>query len=246
MGNNNWQPLACKLDTSLSRIADDAKILLAGDSTTYRAFQRLTKNVGGCLIAKGSDSQARKYPSGDAGIKTGAGIHYKCARGINLWFHAFTKAEEDQVGPTGGVKHPTARIRKIDQFDFSYLPSKLDLVILTIGVHFSYFDPDKFSRILDAFLPAVKSAANSREHWFMSNNRYCGACFSAGKGFSRGNRPVYLREVQNEARGEKMADISMSKAAQHGWRPVNQHAISRSIPVGQQVDGVHCKPSTAH
>ncbi len=78
----------------------------------------------------------------------------------------------------------------------------------------------------------------------MSNNRYCGQCFSTGKGFSPGNKPVYLREVQNEARAEIMVDISLSIAAQHGWRPVNQHAISSSVPVSAQVDGVHCKPST--
>lgn len=251
MGNNDWQPLACKLNPDTSRIPDKAKILLAGDSTTYRAFQRLKLKVGGCKLATGSDSQAKKYPQGDAGIKVGAGTHFTCARGIDVWFHAFTKADEDQApGATGGIDNAAAKMRKIDQFDFSYLTTKLDLVILTIGVHFSYFDPDKFSRILDKFLPAIKSAAKSREHWFMSNNRYCGPCFSTGRGrgggFTKGNRPVYLRELQNEARAEVMTEISMAKAVQHGWRPINQHAITGSIPVSQQYDHVHREPSKAH
>jgi hypothetical protein len=241
-GNNGWQPLACELSTSISRIPSKAKILLAGDSTTHRAFNQLKKRVGDCTAATGKTSQAKKYPGGDAGIRAGAGVHYKCARGIELWFHAFTKADEEQVGPTGGMKNPMAKMRKIDQFDFSYVGTALDLVILTIGVHFSYYDPDKFAHILEKFLPAIKSAtAESKEHWFMPQNRYCGPCFSTGRGFSSGNKPVYLREVQNEARGEIMADISMAKAIEHGWRPMNQHAISRSIPVGKQEDGVHCK-----
>ena len=65
--------------------------------------------------------------------------------------------------------------RKINQFDFSYLGStELDLIIIVIGVHFSYYDPDRFSEMLRTFLPAVKEGVASREHWFMDNNRYCG------------------------------------------------------------------------
>ena len=65
--------------------------------------------------------------------------------------------------------------RKINQFDFSYLGStKLDLIIIVIGVHFSYYDPDRFVEMLRTFLPAVKEGVASREHWFMDNNRYCG------------------------------------------------------------------------
>ena len=65
--------------------------------------------------------------------------------------------------------------RKINQFDFSYLGStKLDLIIIVIGVHFSYYDPDRLSEMIRTFLPAVKEGVASREHWFMDNNRYCG------------------------------------------------------------------------
>ena len=65
--------------------------------------------------------------------------------------------------------------RKINQFDFSYLGStELDLIIIVIGVHFSYYDPDRFSEMLRTFLPAVKEGVASREHWFLDNNRYCG------------------------------------------------------------------------
>ena len=100
--------------------------------------------------------------------------------------------------------------RGLDQFDFSYLGTgklvtpQLDLAILSMGVHFSYFDPDKWGEILDEFLPHVKRSIKANEYWFMSNNRFCGPCFSAGRGFSKGNKPVYLREVQNEARAEIM------------------------------------------
>ena len=231
--------MVCKLHaTDVSRIPDKARILLVGDSTTHRAFSLLRKLVGGCREVK-HGSQAALFPGGDAGVKSGAGVHQICARGIELWFHAFTKADEGQVG--AGMKHPMNKERKIDQFDFSYLEQTLDVVILTIGVHFSYFDADKFGVILDAFLPAIRTSVKSREHWFMSNNRYCGKCFSAGRGFSAGNKPVYLREIQNEARAEMMTSISMAKAAQHGWRPLNQHAITRAIPDSRMPDGVHCK-----
>jgi hypothetical protein len=69
------------------------------------------------------------------------------------------------------------------------------------------------------------SQVSSKEYWFMSANRFCGPCFSnkrgspfAGKGFPdvEGQRDTldYLREIQNQARGDIFTEISMAKAAQ--------------------------------
>ena len=66
---------------------------------------------------------------------------------MTLWFHAFTNATA-----LGFDKD-----RRIDQFDFGYLGgTQLDLLVLTAGVHFSYYDPPVYRRLLDAFLPAVR------------------------------------------------------------------------------------------
>ena len=98
------QPSSCRLSCSAkaqcaARIPSGAKILLSGDSTTHRTFEHIKAAVGGCSQVRGASSQAGKYPQGDAGIKAGAGVHYKCARSIELWFHAFTKAEVPPAPP---------------------------------------------------------------------------------------------------------------------------------------------------
>ena len=44
----------------------------------------------------------------------------------------------------------------------------------------------------------------------------------------------YLREVQNQARADGMNAVALAKAEQHGWRPLNQYAMSSAIPVTKQ------------
>ena len=44
----------------------------------------------------------------------------------------------------------------------------------------------------------------------------------------------YLRELQNQARADHMNTIALAKAEQHGWRPLNQYAMSSAILVTKQ------------
>lgn len=78
------------------------------------------------------------------------------------------------------------------------------------------------------------------ESWLLSANRYCGPCFSTGRGFTKGNKPTYLRELQNQPRGELMATQAMAAAgAAAGWRGLNQFGLTAAIPVAKQENGVH-------
>jgi len=43
-----------------------------------------------------------------------------------------------------------------------------------------------------------------------------------------------LRELQNQARVDSMNEVALAKAEQHGWRPLNQYAMSSAIPVMKQ------------
>jgi hypothetical protein len=232
----NWSPNACALPAvtdGTNSIAQDARIMLIGDATTLRAFELLKQSVGDCRAVLVMKSQAEKYPNAEVGVAAGSGQHYKCARGVQLWFHGFANVEE-RAASSGYDKG-----RRVDQFDFAYLGATvLDLVILGLGKDFLYYDQDKWSRMLDEFLPAIKTnVPAAREFWFMSQNRFCGPCVSNGKGYTKGNKPVYLRELQNQARADGMTEVAMAKAEQHGWRPLNQYAISSAIPVMKQDNG---------
>jgi hypothetical protein len=90
------------------------RIVFVGDSTTLRAASHFRSAVGDCRQISDGASQSEWYPRANTGLKSsksGAGRHWRCNRGIHIWFHAFTIATE--VGYD-------AR-RHVDQFDFGYL-----------------------------------------------------------------------------------------------------------------------------
>jgi hypothetical protein len=160
--------------------------MIIGDATALRAFELMKQSISGCRDVLVMKSQAEKYPNADLGVPAASAAHFKCARGIQLWFHGFSTA--DQGAAAAGFDAG----RRVDQFDFSYLGATvLDLVLLGIGKDFLIYDQDKFGRMLDTFLPVVKANIPAgREFWFMSQNRICGPCASKGKGYSKGNKPV--------------------------------------------------------
>eukprot|EP01043_Picozoa_sp_COSAG02_P031046 COSAG02_NODE_2008_length_10124_cov_83.805287_4_plen_315_part_00 len=188
MNSRSWVPNSCILPrvTDGSGVPTDARIMIVGDAAALRAFELLKKSIGGCDAVLVMKSQAEKYPYADLGLPAGSAAHFKCSRGIQLWFHGFSTADQGAAGAgfdTG---------RRVDQFDFSYLGATvLDLVLLAIGKDFLIYDHDKYGRMLDTFLPVLKANIPAgREFWFMSQNRICGPCASKGKGYSKGNKPV--------------------------------------------------------
>ena len=188
MNSMSWVPNSCALPrvTDGSEVPTDARIMIIGDATALTAFELLKQSIGGCRAVLVMKSQAEKYPNADLSLPAGSAAHFKCTRGVQLWFHGFSTADQSSAG--AGLDAG----RRVDQFDFTYLGATvLDLVLLGIGKDFLIYDPDKFSRMLDAFLPAIKANLQAgREFWFMSQNRMCGPCASKGKGYSKGNRPV--------------------------------------------------------
>lgn len=188
MKSMSWVPNSCALPKIIdgSGISYDARIMIIGDAAALRAFELLKNSVGECRAVLVMKSQSEKYPNADLGLPASSAAHFKCARGIQLWFHGFSVAGQSSARAGFDAR------RRVDQFDFSYLGATvLDLVLLGIGKDFLIYDQDKFGRLLDAFLPVVKANIPAgREFWFMSQNRMCGPCASNGKGYSKGNKPV--------------------------------------------------------
>lgn len=188
MNSKSWVPNLCTLPrvTDGSGIPTDARIMIVGDAAAHRAFELLKESIGGCRDVLVMKSQAEKYPNADLGLPAASAGHFKCSRGIQLWFHGFSTADQGAAGAGFDAG------RRVDQFDFSYLGATvLDLVLLAIGNEFHIYDQDKYGRMLDTFLPVLKANIPAgREFWFMSQNRVCGPCISKGKGYSKGNKPV--------------------------------------------------------
>ena len=57
-------------------------------------MKRYTVHAGDCRDVLVMKSQAEKYPNADLGVPAERAAHYKCARGIQLWFHAFSVADQ--------------------------------------------------------------------------------------------------------------------------------------------------------
>ena len=80
--------------TDGSGIPTDARVMIIGDAAALRAFELLKQSVGDCRDVLVMKSQAEKYPNADLGLPAESAAHFKCARGIQLWFHGFTIADQ--------------------------------------------------------------------------------------------------------------------------------------------------------
>jgi hypothetical protein len=134
-------------------------------------------------------------------------------------------------------------------FDFSYLGGvQVDLLIVSVGAHFAIYDPDVFRLQLQVYLPIFKKVAGQGDAWLLTGGRYCGVCHTRPsdkltKGLHKGEPAYYLREIQNEARGELLNQIMMAEACVAGLKIVDQHHITQAIPVNPNDDAIHLAPN---
>ena len=150
-------------------VPNNAKILLVGDSTVMRTFDLAVKMLH-CKESSRQISQINMYPKATAGIRAGIGRHMQCERGIQLWSHVFIK----MYSLGSSINDVYSETRGFDQFDFSYFGrTRPDLVVLNMGVHFTYYDPDTFGELVSTFLPVIRRALSpttsdvDTAFWFM-------------------------------------------------------------------------------